>query len=144
MLDSAFYTKIKAKMQDLIKLSHIYMMHAPRFEHQCLCRQIRDLEYVIYCDIVKCEFRYHKRTSLTELNEAHQMLRSLFGLYFELGYFDYQRGKKENPCVEIYATNKALKRKTQIDMMVNEIGAMIGGLIRGLREENPSAPTQGA
>lgn len=29
MLDSAFYTKIKAKMQDLIKLSHIYMMHAP-------------------------------------------------------------------------------------------------------------------
>lgn len=63
--------KILIRMQKLIKLVHINLNHFPKHEKYGLSLQIRSSMFNMYGLIVECQRRYHKRTSLTNLNVEH-------------------------------------------------------------------------
>ena len=61
-------TPLIVKMRDLIKQSHIYLVHAPKHEKYVAVKQIKNLEWDIYLLIIECNKRYFKKTTLTELD----------------------------------------------------------------------------
>jgi hypothetical protein len=119
---------LNRKMVELIKQSNIYLNHAPRHEKYALCQVVRNRLYFIYDLLTECEKRYHKKTTLTNLDIEHEKLRMDYLVYFEMGYFHYKNHKKE------LSQGEAYKRYECISNMVDEIGKMIGGWIKKNKE----------
>lgn len=117
------------KCRELIKLLNIHLNHFPKHERYALQQQIRDAAYDTYGLLVECQKKYHNKTSLTKLDIRHEQLRMFLNLGYELGYYDYHDGKRARTSTE------ALRRYTAISVLVNELGAMIGGWLRSLRAE---------
>jgi len=115
-------------MVDLMKQSNIYLNHAPRHEKYAFCQIIRNRLYEIYGLLTECEKRYHKKTTLTNLDIEHEKLRMDFLAYFELGYFHYKDHKPTLPQGDAYS------RFECINEMIDEIGRMIGGWIKKTNE----------
>lgn len=106
---------------------NVNLNHFPRHEKHGLCLQIRNTVYDVLGGIVECQKRYHNKTSLTKLDVQHEQLRTFINLSFEMGYFDYHHNKSTR------CASEALRRYTAVSILVNELGAMIGGWIRSLR-----------
>lgn len=121
--------KLVLKMIELIKLANINLNHFPKHEKYGLCQHIRQNMYGIYDLIIEAEKRYHKKTTLTNLDIAHEQLRMLFRLAFELEYFKYHNGKAERGEAEYR------RRYLAINGLVDEVGAMIGGWIKSERTD---------
>jgi ssDNA-specific exonuclease RecJ len=102
---------------------NIYLNHFPAHEKYGLALEIRRAAYDVYALIVECQKRYHKKTTLTNLDIRHEQLRMLIRLANELNYFGFKDGK--------HTDNKAQseKRYLTISAMIDEIGRMIGGWI---------------
>ena len=125
-----FFTLMQKKMLDIIRQGEIYLNHAPRHEKYALCQRIRLLQLDVDMLIVEGRKRYWNKTSLTKLDVAHEQLRHLWRIFYELGYFDYHRQKKlDDP-------EKAVRRFTTMNILINELGAMIGGVIKTAREQS--------
>jgi len=117
-------TNLHTKLVAFMKLANIHLNHFPKHEKYGLCQQIRNVMYDVYNLVTECQKRYHKKTSLTSLDIKHEQLRMMFHLANELGYYRFKNGKIEN-------TEKESNRKYMaISIMINEIGAMIGGWIK--------------
>lgn len=117
------------KMTDFIKLANINLNHFPKHEKYGLCQQIRNTMYDVYNLIIEGEKRYHKKTSLTELDVKHQQLRMMLKLAYELDYFKYQNGKTDRCQTETD------RRYLALNSLINEVGAMIGGWIKSELEK---------
>jgi hypothetical protein len=115
------------KCRELIMQLNVNLNHFPRHEKHGLCLQIRNLAYGVLKGLVECEKRYHNKTSLTRLDVEHEQLRTLVNLSFEMGYFGYHHHKSTRSDAE------SLRRYTAVSILLNELGAMIGGWIRSLR-----------
>ena len=115
------------KCRELIMQLNVNLNHFPRHEKHGLCLQIRNCAYDVLKGLVECHKRYHNKTSLTRLDVEHEQLRTLVNLSFEMGYFSYHHNKSTRSDPE------ALRRYTAVSILVNELGAMIGGWIRSLR-----------
>ncbi len=115
--------KILVRVRDLIKQSHLYLKHAPKSEKYTIVTRIKNLELELYELSVECIKRYYKKTTLTNLDIKHETLRGLWHLYYELGYLNYKDGYHDG-------TNYENHRFEVINRLIDEIGAMIGGLIR--------------
>ncbi|MEA3641879.1 MAG: four helix bundle protein, partial [Lamprobacter sp.] len=115
------------KMRELIKLMNVQLRHFPNHERYALSQEIRQAAYGCYGGIVRCIKRYHNKTALNELDLQHEQLRMLVNLGFELGYYDYKDGKRA------HTEQEALRRYTALSILINEVGAMIGGWLRSLR-----------
>lgn len=115
------------KCREMIKLINVHLRHFPRHERYALCQEIRLAAYGVYNGIVECQKRYHNKTSLTRLDVHHEPLRMLVHLAFELGYYDYKDGKRQT------CEKEALRRYTAASLLINEVGAMIGGWLRSVR-----------
>lgn len=125
-----FFTLMQKKMLDLIRQGEIYLNHAPRHEKYALCQRIRLLQLDVDMLIIEARKRYWNKTSLTKLDVAHEQLRHLWRIFYELGYFDYHRQRKlDDP-------EKALRRFTTMNILINELGAMIGGVIKNAKDQN--------
>lgn len=116
------------KTREMIKLMNVHLRHFPKHEKYALCQEIRLAAYGVYTGIVECMKRYHNKTSLTKLDVQHEQLRMLINLAFELNYYEYKDGKRTHPEQE------ALRRYTALSIQINEIGAMLGGWLRHLRD----------
>lgn len=114
---------IFCKCREMIKLMNIHLNHFPKHEKYALCQEIRSAAYEVYALLVECQKRYHNKTSLSRLDVRHEQLRMLVNLAFELGYYDYTGQRQE----------EADRRYTAMSILVNELGAMIGGWIKSLR-----------
>ena len=115
---------IIAKCKDVILLLNIHLNHFPKHEKYGLCQSIRQAAYGVYEMIIECQKRYHNKTTLTKLDVRHEQLRMLVNLAFDLGYYAYEhntRGRSES---------ESRRRYVAISLLVNELGAMIGGWIR--------------
>lgn len=117
------------KMTDLIKLANVNLNHFPRHEKYGLSQQIRNVMYEVYNLIIEGEKRYHKKTSLTELDVKHQQLRMMLKLAYELDYFKYHNGKTDRSQTETD------RRYLALNSLVNEVGAIIGGWIKSESEK---------
>lgn len=118
---------ILGKCREVLLLMNVHLNHFPRHEKYGICQQIRQTAYDVYALLVECEKRYHNRTSLTKLDVRHEQLRALVNLAFELGYYDYRDGRRGAGLTE------ANRRYMALSVLINELGAMIGGWIRSLR-----------
>lgn len=69
----------------MIKLLNIHLNHFPKHERYGICQQIRNVAYDIYNITTECQKRYHKKTSLVNLDIKHEQLRMMLKLaYYKL------------------------------------------------------------
>jgi four helix bundle protein len=121
--------QLNRKMIEMLKLLNIYLNHFPKQEKYALANQIRKTAYEVYDFITEGQKRYFKKTSLTHLDIAHEKLRMQIYLAHELGYFAFKDGR---PGKQKMADH----RHETLSLLVSEIGRMIGGWIRKIKEEN--------
>lgn len=86
-------------------------MQFPKYEKYLLANKIRETGYEIFEAAVTVNKRFHKKTTMTEMNVKHELLRQYVNLAFELKYIDLQKHRTS---------------QSKID----EVGKMIGAWIK--------------
>jgi len=124
--------ELNRKFIEFAKLLNIYLNHFPRAEKFALVNRIRNCAYEVYDYITEAEKRYHKKTTLTNLDIAHQRLRMQLYLAYELGYFRFKDGRVLNKTPQ----QLEARRFATLGNLVDELGRMIGAWIRKIKEEN--------
>jgi hypothetical protein len=100
-----------------------YLAHFPNCHKYTLTQGIRQAYLDVYNLVTECQKRYHKKTSLTQLDVRHEQLRMMIHLAHELGLFGFSAGRKD-------ATEPGDRRFLTILKMVDELGRMIGGWVK--------------
>jgi hypothetical protein len=100
-----------------------YLAHFPNCHKYTLTQGIRQAFLDVYCYVVEAQKRYHKKTTLIQLDVRHEQLRMMIHLANELGLFGYSAGRKDDK-------NPGQHRFLTILKMVDELGRMIGGWVR--------------
>ncbi len=59
------------KFMEFAKLMNVYVNHFPKHERYALSNRIRNSAYQVYDLVVEGQKRYHKKTTLTSLDVAH-------------------------------------------------------------------------
>ncbi|NBL01028.1 MAG: four helix bundle protein [Erysipelotrichia bacterium] len=127
-----FDTVFIRKFMAFAKQTNLYLNHFPRSEKYALSQSIREDMYKIFDLMVEGQKRYYKKTTLTDLDIAHDRLKAKILLAYHLGYFSFKDGKTDdkNP------TTMAEKRYATLSLMCSELGKLIGGWIKKTKEEN--------
>jgi len=120
---------LNRKFMEFAKLMNIYLNHFPKHEKYALANIIRSTAYEMYDYITEGQKRYFKKTSLTGLDIVHEKLRMQLFLAYELGYFNFKDGRDSQK-------QTGERRFGVINSMVDELGKMIGGWIKKVKEEN--------
>lgn len=122
---------LNRKFMEFIKLLNIYLNHFPKHEKYALANRMRDTAYEIYDYITEGQKRHFKKTTLTSLDIAHEKLRMQVYLAYELGYFAFKDGRRAEELTQLEQ-----HRIMAISKLVDELGRMIGGWIKKVREQN--------
>lgn len=117
------------KFIDFMKLLNIHLNHFPRHEKYGLAQEIRRTAYDVFGMIVEGQKRYHKKTTLVNLDIRHEQMRMLILLANELGYFECKSGEQSK--------ESSPRRYLVISRLVDELGRMIGGWIKSERAVAP-------
>lgn len=117
------------KFIDFMKLLNIHLNHFPRHEKYGLAQEIRRTAYDVFGIIVEGQKRYHKKTTLVNLDIRHEQMRMLILLANELGYFECKNGEQSK--------ESSPRRYLVISRLVDELGRMIGGWIKSERAVAP-------
>ena len=99
-----------------------YLAHFPNCHKYSLTQAIRVAFVDIYNLVTEAQKRYHKKTTLAQLDIRHEQLRMLLNLAHELGLFGFNAGRKD-------ASEPGDHRHLVILRMVDELGRMIGGWV---------------
>jgi four helix bundle protein len=126
--------RMDRKFVNFARLMNLYLNHFPKHEKYALAQQIRTAAYDVYGYIVEAQKRYHKKTTLTNLDIRHEQLRMFLRLAHELNYFEFKGGK------HIDDHKSAEHRYLSISRHVDELGKMIGGWIVHNRKEQRETP----
>lgn len=82
---------IEEKCHEMTKYAYVVLKQFPRYEKHGLASEIRTSIWQIHRLIVTALKRYHKKTTLTELDIELAVLRKQARLSMELGYIDVRR-----------------------------------------------------
>jgi four helix bundle protein len=124
--------KLYRKLVAFLKLLNIYLNHFPRHEKYALANDIRSTAYAVFDLVTEGEKRYLKKTTLTNLDIAHEKLRMQLYLAYELGYFRFKDGKQADE----HFLEREQNRYQAITQVNDEIGKMIGGWIKKIKDDN--------
>jgi hypothetical protein len=102
---------IRQKCEAMIEYGHIAIRQFPKMERHVLGAEIRTTMWQVLRLIVICNKRYHKKTTLQELDAEIDLLRSQVRMAKNLNYLDFK--KYENWA-----------------KLNDEIGRMTGGWIK--------------
>jgi len=117
------------KLVDLAKQMNLYLNHFPKHEKYGLCQEMRQCLYRMVGLFVEAQKRFHKKTTLGQLDIEHEKLRWFVNLAHDLGYFSFSNGKRDDDAPARFIT---------ISAMVDEVGRMLGGWINHQRvQEGP-------
>ncbi len=116
--------KLDRKFTEFARQMNLYLNHFPKHEKYGLALEIRRAAYETYGFIVEAQKRYHKKTTLTNLDIRHEQLRMLIRLAHSLGYFGYRIGQQAD-----HPEETGEHRYLALSRMVDELGRMIGGWI---------------
>jgi four helix bundle protein len=132
--------RLDTKFTDFAKQMNLYLNHFPQHEKYGLSQQIRVKAYEVYGYIVESQKRYHKKTSLTNLDISHEQLRMFIRLAFELGYFQFKDGSKaaQKDCAKT-----AAHRYLTLSRLLDELGRMIGGWMQAEKAKQTQQETVG-
>ena len=84
------------KYVEVAKQLNVYLLHFPKHEKYALVNTIKNDLYQVFRLIIEGQKRYHKKTTLTELDIAHEQLRMQLYLAYELGYFKCKTGNQDS------------------------------------------------
>jgi len=107
----AEYLLIVKKIKDMIIYNNIMLKQFPKHEKYLLANKIRETGYEIFESAVTINKKFYKKTTFSDLNVKHELLRQFVNLAFELQYIDSQKHRVS---------------QTHID----EVGKMIGSWIK--------------
>lgn len=110
-----------------------YLAHFPNCHKYALTQQIRLAFLDVYNHVTEAQKRYHKKTTLTQLDVRHEQLRMLINLAHELGLFDFSAGRRD-------AKAPGAHRFLTLSRQIDEVGRMIGGWVK---KEIQGIPLQG-
>ena len=99
-----------------------YLAHFPHCHKYALTNSIRLAYLDVYNLVTEAQKRYHKKTTLTQLDVRHEQLRMMIHLAHELGLFGFSAGKRDAQAPGDHRFLTILK-------MVDELGRMIGGWV---------------
>lgn len=102
---------IEKKIRDMIVYNHIMTAQFPKHEKYLLANKIRELGYEIFEAAITVNKRFHKKTTFSELNVKHEVLRQFVNLAFELKYIDAQKHRVSQ-------------------LKIDEVGKLIGAWIK--------------
>lgn len=100
--------QIKVKVELMIHYGYSAMRNFPKSEKHVLCAEIRQAMYGLLRLVIVVNRRYHKKTTMQDLDAQLDLLRSLVRISHELGFLPFKQ-------YENWAKMNA------------EIGRMIGG-----------------
>lgn len=115
-------TVLIRKQVEMIALLDLYLAHFPKHEKYALSQYMRVSAMDVYKFTVEGYKRYHKKTTLQNLDIAHETLRMQIYLAEKRGYFAWQDGRKTE-----HDTHNRYKK---LSMLCDEVGAMIGEWIK--------------
>lgn len=121
--------QLDRRFVEMVRLINTYLNHFPKHEKYGLALEIRRSAYGVYALIVEAQKRYHKKTTLTNMDIAHEQLRMFVRLANELGYFEFKDGVNEGGAAQ------AVRRYSALSARIDEIGRMIGGWMQADREK---------
>ncbi len=125
--------RLDQKFIGLARQMNLYLNHFPKHEKFGLALEIRHTAYDVYGYIVEAQKRYQKKTTLANLDIRHEQLRMFLRLAYELGYFEFKGGEREEKNCEKLAEHRYLA----LSRLVDEVGRMIGGWIVADRKATP-------
>ena len=99
-----------------------YLCHFPHCHKYSLTQAIRQAFVDVYNLVTEAQKRYHKKTTLTQLDIRHEQLRMLLNLAHELGLFNFSAGRADT-------SNPGAHRHLVMLRLVDELGRMIGGWV---------------
>lgn len=102
---------IRQKCEAMIKYGYIALRQFPKSERHVLSAEIRKTMWELLRLVVICNRRYHKKTTLQDVDATLDLLRSQIRLAMELEFLGFQR----------YETWSRLN---------DELGRMLGGWIK--------------
>jgi len=117
---------------EFAKLLNVYVNHFPKYERYSLSNRLRNTAYEVYDLITESQKRYYKKSTLTNLDIAHEKLRMQLYLAYELDYFKFKDGRKVDKSPEELQEHRFLA----ISRLVDELGKIIGAWIKKVKEEN--------
>lgn len=104
---------IRQKCEAMIEYGYVALRQFPKFERHVLAAEMRGSMWGLLRLIVLCNKRYHKKTTLQELDAELDLLRCQVRLANGLGYLDFKK-------YEHWAK------------LNDEIGRMLGGWLKSL------------
>ena len=67
------------------------VLQFPKHEKYLMANKVRELGYEIFEAAITVNKRFHKKTTMSDLNVKHEVLRQFVNLAFELKYIDAQK-----------------------------------------------------
>lgn len=112
---------IKEKIYEMILYGNPALKDFPKTERYALAADIRKSMYTALELAVRLEKKYHKKTTLQDLDIEIDVLRNLLRLAKDPNLYP-----KQKPCLDFHKWEVWIKK-------VNEIGCMIGGYMEWVR-----------
>lgn len=106
--------KLLTRLEELDQYSHGVLQQFPKHEKYVLAMQVRQTLSELIHQTIRCAKRFHKKTSLQDMDIEVEYLRSLVRKSYALGYINIHR-------YEIWSSH------------VNEIGKIVGGWIKAAK-----------
>lgn len=106
---------IRQKCEAMIEYGYVALRQFPKAERHVLAAEMRGCMWALLRLIVTCHKRYHKKTTLQELDTELDLLRSQVRMARNLGYLDFKK----------YETLAKLN---------DEIGRMVGGWVKSISQ----------
>lgn len=116
------------------------LAHFPSCHKHAISQRLRNLNLDVYELVVEAQKSFHKKTPLGKLDKAHEKVRMLLWVAFEMSLFASNKGRIEESPAE------ADRKYLHLSAMWDEIGAMIGGWINKefAQPASPEAPAREA
>jgi predicted metallo-beta-lactamase superfamily hydrolase len=89
-MDEIFLGGYKA-IREMIKYHSIMLLKMPKHEKFLLANKIRGHGYDIFEGVITLSKKLHKKTTLSDMNVKHELLRQLINIAYELAYIDSQK-----------------------------------------------------
>ena len=112
--------QIRLKAEEMTKYGYAALRQFPKSEKHVLSAEIRQSMFRLLRLIIVCNRRYHKKTTLQDLDAELDLLRSLVRLSMDLTFLPFRQ-------YEIWSRH------------INEIGRMVGGWIGYINNSRQSA-----
>ncbi|MCK9515656.1 MAG: four helix bundle protein [Ottowia sp.] len=100
-----------------------YLAHFPSCHKYTITQSIRQAFIDVYNLVTEAQKRYHKKTTLAQLDIRHEQMRMLVHLAHEMGLFNCMRGRRDPEALGEHRFLVLMKH-------VDELGRMIGGWAR--------------